>query len=347
MENTIEPHDSGGNGRLLRRRSLILGAAALSIPGIGLTQGRSLKKVVYVPPFTGLISFAPDYVAKAAGFFEREGLDVTIEGTKGAMQSLQQILAGQALISRAGSPEIMKAILNQNAPLVAVGTICQGSPLCVMSMKSAPVLTPGDMKGKVIGLPSKGGTAENVLDIMLLQHNVDPATVRREVIGESPGSFGLIEAGRIHAFIAGTSTRAGLEVLKAPMEWFNVDKFAPLPGQVYSVTQDTLRTEGDTIVRFLRAIKQAVDFMVADQSKDKTLDLLGQFSLPALKNRELARADVKANVELWLDAGPDQVLRNVPERWQKGRDLLAKSGAIKPGSATGLYTNELVNKALA
>lgn len=330
------------------RRSLILGAAAaLSVPCVSLAQNRPLKKITYVPPFTGLISFAPDYVAKAAGFFEREGLDVAIEGTKGAPQSLQQVLAGQAFISRAGSPEIMKAIINQGAPLVVVGTICQGSPFCVMSAKSAPIRTPADMKGKTIGVTIKGGTTENLLDTMLIQHNIDPASVKREVIGESPGSFALIEAGRLHAFVAGTSTRVGLENLKAPMEWFSVDKFAPLPGQLYSVTRDTLRSDPDTVVRYLRAVKKAVDFIIADESKDKTLDLLAQFNLPALKNREIARADLKANAALWLDAGPDQVLRNVPERWQKGRDLFAKSGAVKPGPATELYTNELVNKALA
>ncbi len=332
------------------RRSLLLGAAALGasgMSGIAFAQNKPLKKVVYVPPFSGLISFAPDYVAKAGGFFEREGLDVAIEGTKGASQSLQQVLAGQALISRAGSPEIMKAIINQGAPLVVVGTICQGSPFCVMSAKSAPIRTPADMKGKTIGVTSKGGTAENLLDTMLIQHNIDPVSVKREVIGESPGSFALIEAGRINAFIAGTSTRVGLEGLKAPMEWFSVDEFAPLPGQVYSVTRDTLRSDPDTVVRYLRAIKKAVDFIIADESKDKTLDLLAQFNLPALKNREAARADIKANTELWLDAGREQVLRNVPERWQKGRDLFAKSGAVKPGPATELYTNDLVNKALA
>jgi NitT/TauT family transport system substrate-binding protein len=334
-----------------RRRSLMLGAVAaaatISVPAIALAQNRPLKKVVYVPPFTGLLSFAPDYVAKAGGFFEREGLDVAIEGTKGAPQSLQQVLAGQAFISRAGSPEVMKAILNQGAPLVVVATICQGSPFCVMSSKSAPIRTPADMKGKTIGVTSKGGTAENLLDTMLIQHNVDPALVKREVIGESPGSFALIEAGRLHAFIAGTSTRVGLENMKASMEWFSVDKFAPLPGQLYSVTRDTLRTDPDTVVRYLRAVKKAVDFIIADESKEKTLDLLAQFSLPALKNREIAKADIKANTELWLDAGPDQVLRNVPERWQKARDVFAKSGAVKPGPATDLYTNELVNKALS
>lgn len=340
-----KPHELDSHNPM--RRSLLLGAAALSVTGITWAQGRPLKKVVYVPPFTGLISFAPDYVAKAGGFFEQEGLDVTIAGTKGSSQSMQQVLSGQALISRAGSPEVMKAILEQGAPLIVVGTICHGSPFCVMSAKAKPILTPADMKGKVIGVTSKGGTAENLLDTMLVRFNIDPASVRREVIGESPGSFALIEAGRIDAFIAGTSTRVGLQGMKAPMEWFPVDKFAPLPGQVYSVTKDTLASDPDTIVSYLRAIKKAVDFIIADESKDKTLDLLAQFHLAALKNRENARADVTANMELWLAAGRDQVLRNVPERWEQGRKLFAMAGAVKAGPASELYTNALVDKALA
>lgn len=40
------------------------------------------------------------------------------------------------------------------------------------------------------------------------------------------------------------------------------------------------------------------------------------------------------------------MLRNVPERWQKGYDLMVAAGFTPPGKADGLYTNEYVEQAL-
>lgn len=328
------------------RRELLLGSLAMVvIAGEVRAQGRPLRKLIYLPPYTSLISFAPEYVAKAGGFFEREGLDVTIGGSRGATLSMQQVVARQALICRSGSPELMTAILNEGVPLVAIATLCQSSPFGVFSKKTAPVGTPEDMKGKVIGVASKGGTTEKLLDAMLVQANIDPASVRREVVGESPGAMGVVEAGRISAFIAGTSTKIALEEANTSMEWFPVDRYAPMPGQVISTLRATVQDDADTLVRFLRAVRNAVNFIVADSTKDKTLELLAQFQLPALKNRATAKKDVEANMKLWLSAGQQQVLKNVPDHWQKARDIYAKTGAVKPGPATDLYTNDIVEKA--
>jgi hypothetical protein len=100
------------------------------------------------------------------------------------------------------------------------------------------------------------------------------------------------------------------------------------------------------IVRYLRGVRRAVDAMLADQAMDKTLELLANFEIAALKDPAIAKADLKANKALWLSAGRDALLRNVPERWQRGRDLLARIGAVKPGPASDLYTNTLVDQAL-
>src|SRR6185295_16200651 len=133
--------------------------------------------------FGYLVAFAPDLVGKAGGYFEREGLDVTITGGRGPTQSVQQVLSGQALMSRTGATEIMKAIANDGAPVVVVATINQGSPFFVISKRTAPIRSPQDMLGKVIGVVSKGGGTENLLDAMLAEKGIEPAMVKREAVG--------------------------------------------------------------------------------------------------------------------------------------------------------------------
>ena len=334
--------------RLARRRLLAgLGAAGALVGLRGASaSAQALRPMTFATPFGYLIAFAPDLVGKAGGYFEREGLDVTIAGGRGSAQSVQQVLSGQALMSRTGGADIMKAIANDGAPVVVVATITQGSPFSVISKQTAPVRNPQDMVGKVIGVISKGGGTENLLDAMLAARGIDPATIKREAVGDSPGAFGLIEAGRLDAFLGATDTLIGLQGAGAPIEHFSTDDFAPMPGQVYIAAREAVAQQPDMIVRYLRGVRRAVDAMLADESMDQTLDLLANFEIAALKDTAIAKADLKASKALWLSAGRGALLRNVPERWQRGRDLLAKVGVVKPGPASELYTNALIDQAL-
>jgi NitT/TauT family transport system substrate-binding protein len=340
--------------RGIDRRRLLAGLGAAGtlagwgMSGLGVSgaSAQALRKMTFVTPFGYLVAFAPDLVGKAGGYFEREGLDVTIAGGRGSAQSVQQVLSGQALMSRTGGADIMKAIANEDAPVVVVATINQGSPFYVISKQTAPVRTPQDMAGKVIGVISKGGGSENLLDAMLAESGIDPATVKRESVGDSPGAFGLIEAGRLSAFIGAVGTLIGLQGAGAPIEYFSTDDFAPVPGQVYIASRETVAQQPDMVVRYLRGVRRAIEAMLADDTMDKTIELLGNFEIAALKDPAIAKADLKAGKAQWLAAGRDALLRNVPERWQRGRDLLARVGAVKPGPASELYTNTLVDQAL-
>jgi ABC-type nitrate/sulfonate/bicarbonate transport system substrate-binding protein len=326
------------------RRGLLGGVLALA--GLGPAGAQALRKLTFVTPFGYLVSFAPDLVGKAGGYFEREGLDVTIQSARGSAQGMQQVLSSQALMTRIGGADVMKAIANDDAPVVAVATIGQGSPFFVISRQTAPVRSPKEMPGKVIGVISKGGGSENLLDAMLAEAGVDPGTVKREAVGDSPGAFALIEAGRLNAFIGAIGTLIGLKGTGAPIEYFSTDDFAPMPGQVYIAARDAVAKDPDRIVRYLRGVKQAIDAMLADATLEHTLDLLANFEIAAMRDRAVAKADLEANKALWLSAGKDHLLRNVPRRWQRGRDLLAKVGVVKPGPAADFYTNALVDQAL-
>ena len=106
--------------------------------------------MTYVAPFSFILAFADVLHAEAGGFFEREGLKVTIEQARGSSMALQQVVAGNALLSRTGGVDHVKAVVGQNAPAISVGTIAQASPFFVISHADRPIRGPGDMKGKTI-----------------------------------------------------------------------------------------------------------------------------------------------------------------------------------------------------
>ncbi|MEJ0068945.1 MAG: ABC transporter substrate-binding protein [Pseudomonadota bacterium] len=101
-------------------------------------------------------------------------------GGRGSSQSVQQVLSGQALMSRTGGCRHHEGD-RQRGRAGGRGRDHQpGSPFFVISKQTAPVRSPLDMQGKVIGVISKGGGSENLLDAMLAEKGIDPASVKRE-----------------------------------------------------------------------------------------------------------------------------------------------------------------------
>ena len=324
-----------------------LGAAGLTLQVASRSAGAAPISFTFVTPFGFLVGYAPVLVAKNGGFFEKQGLDVTIYGGRGAAMAVQQVLSGQALLSRTGGVDLIKAVANTKAPLVSVGVIDQGSPFYVVSKAGKEIKNPKDMVGKTVGIVSKGGAVENLLDIMLINNGIDPKDVPRQVVGNSPGAFGLIDQGRIDCYIISVGSVVALRLAGTAIHAWNTDEHAPIPGQVYVTSREDAEKQPDTIVKFLRALLQSIDFIANDKALGKTFDLMKSFEIAEMKDLKVAAEALKAEFALWDEAGAQYRLRHIPEKWQTAVDLMAKAKMIEPAKADVFYTNSFIDKARA
>jgi ABC-type nitrate/sulfonate/bicarbonate transport system substrate-binding protein len=338
--------------RLHTRRealSTLGGGAAILAGGLTLTvTGRGAyaaeKKINFITPFGYLIGFAPTLYAVSGGFFKKEGLDVTIQGGKGSAMAVQQVLAKQAMFSRTGGVDLIRAAHGKNAPITAVATVTQASPMFVISDKSAPINGPQDMKGKTIGITSKGGLAENLLNMILEDNGIAAKTINREAVGNSPGAFGLIGQKKISAYIASMGTVVKLRSAGQPIVAWNTDKFAPVPGQVYAVHNDVIKNDPATVMAFLRAVNNSMNALFAADDLMPVLQSMRMFKVRDLKDLKVAELALRAEMELYAAEGKENILRNVPSRWQGAMDRMAKVGLVKAGDASKYYTNEFIDK---
>jgi len=332
-----------------RRSALALGGAGVFACSIRDARAQAPRRMTYVTPFSHILAFADVLHAKGGGFFEREGLDVTIEQGRGSAMAVQQILGGGALLSRTGVGDHIRASSRPGGnELVAVGTISQGSPFYVISTVAKPIRTPEEMAGKTIGILSVGGATEIVLDVMLQARGVDRARVARQTAPNSPAGLQLIEQGRIDAFIVSAGVPVALQAANTPHVSWNTDTVAPIPGQCYIARRQTLAQNGDIVVRFLRAVKLSLDAMLADTDLTRTLANLREFEIAEMRNAALAPAILRNEMQFWLTSGRENMLRNVPEHWQRGYDLMAAAGFAPAGvRAETLFTNEFVDRARA
>ena len=338
---------SGGHG--IGRRAALAGLGAAG--GAMLIRAQDARAqgvaMTYVAPFSFIMAFADVLHAEAGGFFEREGLKVTIEQARGSAMAVQQVIGGNALLSRTGGVDHIKAVAGQNAPLVSVGTIAQASPFFVISHADKPIRGPGDMKGKTIGILSQGGATDNLLDIMLVQAGLKPEDVKKELAGNSPAGFALIERGRIDAYITSVGPVVALREQGAKAIFWNTDDHAPVPGQCYIASRDQATKNGDAVVRFLRAVRKSAEDMFADADLSRTLDRLAKFEIAEARDRRVAALTLREDMKGWVSRGRENMLRHGPAEWAKAVELMAGVGIVPKGSdATKLYTNEFADLAL-
>lgn len=95
--------------------------------------------------------FAGYYAALHKGFFQDEGLDVTLKEGGPGIAPIDKVLAGHEAFYGVEAGELLYERL-RGKPLVAVASIYQHSPSVLITLKSSDLLTPHDLAGKRIGM---------------------------------------------------------------------------------------------------------------------------------------------------------------------------------------------------
>lgn len=109
--------------------------------------------LTYIPN----VQFAPFYVGIEKGFFAEAGLDVTISyGNEADMIAL--VGAGKESFMIASGEQVLMA-RGQGLPVLSVANWYKDYPVGVASLKDAGIQSPGDLKGKTIGLPGLFGAS--------------------------------------------------------------------------------------------------------------------------------------------------------------------------------------------
>ena len=124
--------------------------------GGGGDGGGEVQVVNILPP---VLDYAPKYIAEMDGFFEKEGLTVKVNTSRGSAPAIQALLSGTAMLAWVGWLESVNAIANRGAPIQAVAFTERRSTLKLVSDKGDPIEKPQDCVGKRIGIPSEGGTS--------------------------------------------------------------------------------------------------------------------------------------------------------------------------------------------
>lgn len=123
------------------------------------------------------IFYAPMYVAIEEGYFEEEGLDVTLVTGFGADKTMTAVLSGDADIGFMGSEaSIYTYVGGTDDPVVNFAQLTQRAGNFLVSREPVSDFTWDMLKGKDVLGGRAGGMPEMVFEYILKKNNIDPAT---------------------------------------------------------------------------------------------------------------------------------------------------------------------------
>ena len=329
------------------RRTVLRGMAAGSAFVLA-GRRRSLAqttKLTFIEPFDVGLEYIHEMNAAAGGHFKAQGLEIDIPNARGTAIAVQQVVAKQAAFTRVGALDLMKASASQSVPLVSIATSLQEAIFSLVSLKSAPINTPADLRGKTIGVASIGGGQENTLDLLLSSAGINKAEVPRQAIGSNVGNVELLKQGRVNGFFATVENTIALMRANEPVIAWSAGKFAPIPGGAIIARRDFATENPALVTNCLRAMKaSAEELLTADPNM--ILDRVEkQFEISSNKDRGFRIEALKAYNAMATAQGRDNLLKNVPEVWRKAAELTTTAGIVKVADADTLYTTQYINDA--
>jgi NitT/TauT family transport system substrate-binding protein len=219
-------------------------------------------------------SHMPINLAASLGYYQDEGLEVTIENLPSLARTMQALIGGSVDVAGISYPQtIQMAAEGQRVRTFFVVTHRDSKVLVVTPSGAKKIRRIEDLKGAIIGIPSPGSPTHLWVQYLLQKHGVAPNEVSAVGIGGGASAFAAMESGRIDA--AGMAGGDHLALLKRhPDLHILADDSTPegmretygegdYGGGALSARQEWLDRNPDTARRLARAMLRTLQWMAA------------------------------------------------------------------------------------
>jgi NitT/TauT family transport system substrate-binding protein len=278
-------------GYILSTVVLVLSAAG------GARAQASAEKVVVSYPSKSITNFPILETAKQRGFFQKEGLNVSVVYMRGGID-IKALLTGDADFGT-GSTTAVTAFV-AGAPLRAVMSLNAYVDQGLYAQPKYRSLT--QLKGQSIGSLNPGGLVDTLLRRILIQGGVQP---EKDVVilnmGGTPERYAALRSGSIAASMlsAPHSLRAekeGFTKLAATRDYVNVS------GTGLIVHADQIKKRPAMMKRFMRASLRAMNF-IRENRAETTQMIVREFGM----DQDVAGLAYKVLLELLSPDGKNRV----------------------------------------
>jgi NitT/TauT family transport system substrate-binding protein len=257
-----------------RRRFLTGASGAMLVLGVA-GESRGATKITITSVGDGF-HFFPVYVARGAGFFAEEGLEVDWVNVNSGTRQAASVMGGSAEMAPIALLHCIKS-QQEGADLVAFATTLMDWPMTTVLSNEALKKTgidpamPLDEKvkrlaGLQLGITSPGSSTDVSIRSILLARGMDPdKTVKLQPIGQGASILAAIEKKLIDGFVFAApipeivEARGLGKIVINPLEG-EVPEQRDVPYAIMATSRDTWAKKPDVIRGSARALTKAFKF---------------------------------------------------------------------------------------
>jgi NitT/TauT family transport system substrate-binding protein len=204
------------------------------------------------------------WIAKEAGFFERNGLDVKMVFIVSGAQNVAALLAGDVDVAIIGGMGVMRAKLAGGELYLIGGTKNQMAGSIVANPR---IKTVADLKGKKIAITRRGSNPEYMARAALLRFGINPdRDVTFIQAGGAPETVAALHGGGVEAasIIPPHNLRA---ISLGYKELIDVTAMKiPFVATIIATTKKNIDTKASVILPFMQAIADGVHKFQTDKA---------------------------------------------------------------------------------
>ena len=210
------------------------------------------------------IFYAPMYAAIEEGYFEEEGIDLTLVCGFGADKTMTAVISGEADIGFMGSEaSIYTYAEGATDHVVNFAQLTQRAGNFLVAREEIPDFTWEDLKGHLVLGGRKGGMPEMVFEYILKQNGIDPETdleINQNIdFGSTAAAFSEGQGDFTVEFEPGATT------LESEGKGYVVASLGEDSGYVpytaFSAKQSYIDENPDVIQGFTNALQKGMDYV--------------------------------------------------------------------------------------
>ena len=257
-----------GAAQFVARRNLLLFALSIVVV-IGLPDLHAQKPPQILFPYSVVnYSSLPWMIAKDAGLFRKQDLDVDLVFMGSSNLIIQSMLAGSVPVAGVAGPAVISSVVAGGD----VVTVANLAPLTIALMVNPSIQKPEDLKGKKIGVPRLGAVAHFAIRMILDRHAIKDAAIIQ--MGSQPeAAAGMrrqsIDGAMISLPLNYVLEKEGFRQFVGPQDYRKLG--IQFISQGISARKSYIASNRDVVLRLMKATMEGLKLMSTQESTAKKI----------------------------------------------------------------------------
>ncbi|UOQ86802.1 ABC transporter substrate-binding protein [Gracilibacillus salinarum] len=275
------------------------------------------------------------YTADVEGYYEENGLDVTIEPGGPQVSSVQMVASGSAEFGLVHGDQLLVA-KNQGIDLVALAAIYQNSPQAMMTHKGHEIEDFGDINGRTVFIQSGIAYWE------YFKGQYDLSNVNEIAFTGDHTNFMNDEESVNQVYVTGEPYFMEQQGIETETKLISDSGYNPYQYVLY-VTKDYLEENEETVKKFVSAFVEGWNHF--KESPDTTLDEIHEVNPDMTMEANEYGMEVGKDFIFVGDAEDKGFGYMSEERWATLIDQLTEAGVLEVEiEASDIFTNDYLTE---